>query len=71
VLRERDADIADLRPADMYSFGMVVYAIATRLQPFADLNPMVTGMKVRPLCCSSGVRRSMDLFHAGANNLWR
>ena len=46
VLQLPDTSISDLRPADVFSFGMTVVAVSTRSIPFAALNPMQLGMQV-------------------------
>ena len=46
MLQLPDTSISDLRPADVFSFGMTVVAVSTRSIPFAALNPMQLGMQV-------------------------
>jgi hypothetical protein len=63
VLRLRDTELSDLCAADVYSFGMTIYAIIRRETPHAHLNAMQMGMKVRDhvgdvcmcvfMCCMS------------------
>ena len=47
VLRVPDTEIEDLRPCDVFSFGMTIYAVAERRNPHAGMNAMQMGMKVR------------------------
>jgi len=42
----------------MWSFGIVLWELATRNVPFADLSPMEAGMKVRKLYVPSNLIRT-------------
>lgn len=46
ALSKRPADI-NLEASDMWSFAVLLWELATREVPFADLSPMECGMKVR------------------------
>ena len=39
-------ETCDQRAADMWSFAMILWELATREVPFAELSPMEMGMKV-------------------------
>ena len=39
-------ETCDQRAADMWSFAIILWELATREVPFADLSPMEMGMKV-------------------------
>lgn len=45
ALSKRPADI-NLEASDMWSFAVLLWELATREVPFADLSPMECGMKV-------------------------
>ena len=45
ALQHRPEDI-DKRAADMYSFALILWEIATTKVPFAGLSPMQVGIKV-------------------------
>ena len=46
-------ETCDQRAADMWSFAIILWELATREVPFADLSPMEMGMKVcLPYFCS-------------------
>ena len=45
VLQHRPEDV-DKRAADMYSFAVILWEIATNKVPFAGLSPMNIGIKV-------------------------
>ena len=46
----------NLRAADMWSFAVLLWEMATREEPFRDLAPMEAGMKV------SGCFSRVDIF---------
>lgn len=37
---------ANIRAADMWSFGVILWELSTREVPFSDMSPMEIGMKV-------------------------
>jgi integrin-linked kinase len=43
---QRAPEKLNIRAADMWSFGILLFELNTREVPFADLSPMETGMKV-------------------------
>ena len=45
-LQHRPSDV-DKRAADMYSFAVILWEVATGKVPFAGLSPMHVGIKVR------------------------
>lgn len=45
ALQRKPADI-NLRAADMWSYSVLLWELATREVPFADMSPMEVGMKV-------------------------
>ncbi len=45
ALSKKPADIS-IKAADMWSFSILLWELATREVPFADLSPMEIGMKV-------------------------
>lgn len=45
VLQKKPAEI-NLKAADMWSFAILLWELATRQVPFAELNPMEIGMKI-------------------------
>jgi len=45
ALQKRQSEI-NFKAADMWSFAIVLWELATRNVPFADLSPMEAGMKV-------------------------
>ena len=45
MLRKKQADV-NIRAADMWSFAVILWELATRNVPFADFSPMEAGMKV-------------------------
>jgi len=49
ALQRPFADI-NQRAADMWSFAILLWELATREVPFAELSPMEVGMKVCPSC---------------------
>lgn len=48
ALKKKQSDI-NIKAADMWSFAIVLWELATRNVPFADLSPMEAGMKVNDL----------------------
>ena len=46
ALKNKQNDI-NFKAADMWSFAIVLWELATRNVPFADLTPMEAGMKVK------------------------
>ena len=42
----RSAKDINIRAADMWSFAVLLWEMATREEPFPDLSPMEAGMKV-------------------------
>ncbi|KCV69022.1 TKL protein kinase [Fonticula alba] len=48
----------DIRPADVYAFGMVLFMIVTRLLPFESMHPMAIGHKV----VTQSLRPTMPYF---------
>jgi integrin-linked kinase len=45
ALQKKHTDI-NVKAADMWSFAILLWELATRQVPFADLSPMEIGMKV-------------------------
>lgn len=45
ALQKRQTEI-NYKAADMWSFAIILWELATRNVPFADLSPMEAGMKV-------------------------
>lgn len=45
ALQKKQSDI-NVKASDMWSFAIVLWELATRNVPFADLSPMEAGMKV-------------------------
>lgn len=45
ALQKRQSEI-NFKAADMWSFAIILWELATRNVPFADLSPMEAGMKV-------------------------
>ncbi|VDL70010.1 unnamed protein product [Nippostrongylus brasiliensis] len=43
---QRDPEDLNIRAADMWSFGILLWELNTREVPFADLSPMECGMKI-------------------------
>ncbi|KAI0221999.1 Integrin-linked protein kinase [Lamellibrachia satsuma] len=43
---QRSPDDINTRAADMWSYAVLLWELATREVPFADMSPMETGMKV-------------------------
>ena len=53
MLRKKQSDV-NIKAADMWSFAVILWELATRNVPFADLSPMEAGMKVsKCLICRS------------------
>ena len=48
ALQKSFADI-NQRAADMWSYAILLWELATREVPFAELSPMEVGMKVRQI----------------------
>ena len=53
ALQRPFADI-NQRAADMWSYAVLLWELATREVPFADLSPMEVGMKVCSTCSYGG-----------------
>ena len=49
ALSKKPSEI-NLEASDMWSFAVLLWELATREVPFADLSPMECGMKVRIFC---------------------
>jgi integrin-linked kinase len=45
ALQKKHTDI-NVKAADMWSFALLLWELATRQVPFADLSPMEIGMKI-------------------------
>ncbi|VDM69931.1 unnamed protein product, partial [Strongylus vulgaris] len=43
---QRDPEDLNIRAADMWSFGIMLWELNTREVPFSDLQPMECGMKI-------------------------
>ena len=56
ALQRPFADI-NQRAADMWSYAVLLWELATREVPFADLSPMEVGMKVCSTCSCGGEHR--------------
>jgi len=50
VALQRSFSDINQRAADMWSFAILLWELATREVPFAELSPMEVGMKVCCLC---------------------
>jgi len=48
ALQKRRSEI-NVKAADMWSFAVLLWELATREVPFADLSPMESGLKVSDL----------------------
>lgn len=62
ALQRLPSDI-NQRAADMWSYAILLWELATREVPFADLSPMEVGMKVsvlsKPVVCEAAWKRSI------------
>jgi len=43
---QKKASEINMKSADMWSFAVILWELATRNVPFSDLSPMEAGMKV-------------------------